>query len=469
MHPEFTSFDFIGQAGSKADFLKKREEKVFSIVENGREAQGDIKDKFRQDLESVIKEGAMDKDFIESLIGHFQIDPQLVYKNYIGVDETGDFSYPVLNMRAIINALIPLEFVNNKSVSVEVREIDKFIVEQPVDFIITPSVVKAAKPVTGDVVGTKWTKEFNRKDGLEGLLEKNKIKTRKFFMNEEAQQQQKERGMLRVGNYFGYFLSDFGKLILVCDNQGEATFVLHKVEASQVERFMSLNKLRLQILIRAGLCVQVNWGDVAGWNAKILAEITRPNNEVFSDSGEEMLAAVEKADVKKQTHLTYAEAQELLQDFGYITTRREYEVLRKQIPSLPYHPEHVFASEWRGWDSFLSQVESFEDARSRVKAKGFRNSAEYRSYRKLHPEERLPTAPDVFYADQGWAGWNDFLGIEILDFVAARDLAGSVGFAGSQDYYERYMQYSGLPSNPNRSYRGNWVDWYDYLGKKNKK
>ena len=74
MHPEFTSFDFIGQAGSKADFLKKREEKVFSIVENGREAQGDIKDKFRQDLESVIKEGAMDKDFIESLIGHFQIE-----------------------------------------------------------------------------------------------------------------------------------------------------------------------------------------------------------------------------------------------------------------------------------------------------------------------------------------------------------------------------------------------------------
>jgi len=106
------------------------------------------------------------------------------------------------------------------------------------------------------------------------------------------------------------------------------------------------------------------------------------------------------------------------------------------------------------------------------------NSAgEWRKFTKSEARhELIPVNPDVFYKNNGWKSWGEFLGTGIIatgkidyrDFDKARDFARSLNLKNFKEWTE-YCK-SGkkpidIPQSPNRIYKNeNWKGFGDWLG-----
>ena len=79
----------------------------------------------------------------------------------------------------------------------------------------------------------------------------------------------------------------------------------------------------------------------------------------------------------------------------------------------------------------------------------------------------MPSNPQRSYAGE-WDDWYSFLGVERPERYAAlaeaSEAAQRLGFKTQQEYYECYQKDPKLPSNPSVFYAEDWDDWYSYLG-----
>jgi hypothetical protein len=103
--------------------------------------------------------------------------------------------------------------------------------------------------------------------------------------------------------------------------------------------------------------------------------------------------------------------------------------------NIPAHPEHVYRKMgWLGWGDWLGSgvtATRTREYRSFVKARAFAHTLEletrsgWRAYCKSgRKPEDIPARPDNTYAEQGWAGWIDWLGCGDTrkDLLNAKDL-----------------------------------------------
>ncbi|WP_139199572.1 integrase repeat-containing protein, partial [Curtobacterium sp. MCBA15_013] len=89
-------------------------------------------------------------------------------------------------------------------------------------------------------------------------------------------------------------------------------------------------------------------------------------------------------------------------------------------------------------------------------------STEYKEGYKQDP--KLPSHPDEIYGKH-WADWYSFLGTErpsekYATVAEASEAAQRLGVKTQTEYFEDYQKDPKLPSNPHRSYAGDWDDWY---------
>ena len=101
--------------------------------------------------------------------------------------------------------------------------------------------------------------------------------------------------------------------------------------------------------------------------------------------------------------------------------------------------------------------------------------AEWRDYctSGARPEE-IPSNPNLEYSASGWSGYGDWLGSgrvhskSFRTFRDARRFASSLGLEGLKDwhaYSKSGARPADIPSNPNRTYKGQgWDGWPDWLG-----
>src|SRR5262249_3736350 len=123
----------------------------------------------------------------------------------------------------------------------------------------------------------------------------------------------------------------------------------------------------------------------------------------------------------------------------------------------------------------LRKYRPFKKARKFVHGLGLKSRDKWLAYaksREMPPD--IPTNPRQTYANDGWAGWGDWLGTNRRrgqgwrNFVDARAFVRSLGLKSSTQWYE-YCQ-SGLkppdiPSNPNQVYATEgWQGMPDWLG-----
>nr|WP_314305404.1 VPA1269 family protein [Pseudomonas aeruginosa]MDT8214517.1 VPA1269 family protein [Pseudomonas aeruginosa] len=169
---------------------------------------------------------------------------------------------------------------------------------------------------------------------------------------------------------------------------------------------------------------------------------------------------------------TYAEAQAAAQALG-IKSRSDYNKRYREDPRLPSSPNMIYADAgWIDWYDFLGNewpdcYPTYAEAQAAAQALSIKNQPDYN--KRYREDPRLPSSPDRFYADAGWIDWYDFLGNERPDlyptYAEAQAAAQALGIKSQTDYHNHYREDRRLPSSPDRVYAdAGWIDWYDFLG-----
>lgn len=119
---------------------------------------------------------------------------------------------------------------------------------------------------------------------------------------------------------------------------------------------------------------------------------------------------------------TFTEARRIARTYGF-TTRQEF--IEYESPGayqVPKNPKELWSDEWRGWDDFLGMPLQFCQgravARELAAVLGLSCQEEFldvmkRKMESLSEDElamRFPFRPDLYYKNDGWAGWDDWLG-----------------------------------------------------------
>ena len=141
--------------------------------------------------------------------------------------------------------------------------------------------------------------------------------------------------------------------------------------------------------------------------------------------------------------------------------------------NIPSTPECVYKNDgWKGWDDFLgNQWLPFEEAREFVRSLNLKSGDEWIAYSKSgNRPANIPSAPHTVYKNDGWISWPDWLGTTRIrmSFEEAREFARPLNFK-SQSEWIAYCQSGNKPANipiyPNSAYKNDgWKDWKDFLG-----
>lgn len=118
----------------------------------------------------------------------------------------------------------------------------------------------------------------------------------------------------------------------------------------------------------------------------------------------------------------------------------------------------------------------FEEARNYVRALKISSGQGWRDYLKLKIlPNNIPNRPESVYANEGWIGIADWLGIEpstsgkiFIEFEDAREFIRKQNLQSSSQYHE-YLKLRSAPKDipkfPNQAYKNNgWISWGDWLG-----
>ncbi len=171
---------------------------------------------------------------------------------------------------------------------------------------------------------------------------------------------------------------------------------------------------------------------------------------------------------------TYAEAQVAAQALG-IKSLPDYKKRYREDPRLPSRPDMFYADAgWIDWYDFHGNESpdiypTYAEAQAAAQALGIKSLPDY--IKRYREDPRLPSRPRELYADAGWIDWYDFLGNERPDiyptYAEAQAAAQALGIKSLADYLKRYREDPRLPYGPDKVYAGvGWMDWYDFLGNK---
>ena len=174
----------------------------------------------------------------------------------------------------------------------------------------------------------------------------------------------------------------------------------------------------------------------------------------------------------KNKYATYAEAAEAAQQLGF-KSLQAYKQGYQQDSRLPSNPGRTYSKDWVDWYDFLGTARpgekyaTYAEASKAAQQLGFKSQSEYN--KGYQQDSRLPSAPDKTYSED-WVDWYDFLGTMrsgeqfYPTYAEASKAAQQLGFKSQAEYKKGYQQDSRLPSVPERTYREDWVDCYDFLG-----
>ncbi|WP_261885101.1 gamma-mobile-trio integrase GmtZ [Vibrio pomeroyi] len=170
----------------------------------------------------------------------------------------------------------------------------------------------------------------------------------------------------------------------------------------------------------------------------------------------------------KKNYCTLKQAHRSVLKLG-IKSSNEYRFRYTEDHLLPAKPERIYAHEWRGWCWFLGkQVRDFyptlNEAIRAVKVLGINSFNEYQE--RYREDEKLPTNPQRFYKGE-WLNWHHFFSKNertvYSNIEAARASVQALGITTIVEYRVRYKEDPCLPAMPERTYATDWLSWWDYL------
>jgi hypothetical protein len=152
---------------------------------------------------------------------------------------------------------------------------------------------------------------------------------------------------------------------------------------------------------------------------------------------------------------------------------------------IPSNPNRVYKNEgWVDWSNFLGtgniqtqkrQYLPFTEAREFTRSLNLKSRTEWDEYCKSNTlPPNTSSRPDHVYKNKGWTDWGDFLGTGTVasfnkafrSFEKTQEFAKSLGIQTWKEwanYCKSGNKPDDIPSNPNRSYKKEWVSWGDFL------
>lgn len=190
---------------------------------------------------------------------------------------------------------------------------------------------------------------------------------------------------------------------------------------------------------------------------------------------------------------SFEEAREFVRslNFGGAPSYKKWAMTRERPIDVPFAPHHVYRKQgWTDWYDWLGhpksqplrQYLSFDEARAFMHGQGLVGSSGWAEWRRhgLRPNN-IPSNPALFYRDQGWQSWPDFLGSAEQfrrrrpkqwcwrPFQEARQFAHSLGLWSIRAWDEwcaASARPHDVPEHPDYAYRNEgWAGWRDFLGK----
>jgi superfamily II DNA or RNA helicase len=184
--------------------------------------------------------------------------------------------------------------------------------------------------------------------------------------------------------------------------------------------------------------------------------------------------------VRIKNYLEYNEARSFVVRLGLKNTQEWKKWSRTHRPdNIPGTPDKIYQdSGWVSWAEFLGadisqkgNSLSYDEAKTAIKKFKIRSSVAWRDFSKSKERPKnVPANPDRHYKDNGWLGWDDFLGIthkiELLDYNSASELVKSLNIKTVKEFKLKRFQFRlyQLPSKPNEVYKSEWTDWETFFG-----
>ena len=152
----------------------------------------------------------------------------------------------------------------------------------------------------------------------------------------------------------------------------------------------------------------------------------------------------------------------------------------KAPKDIPLCPHSVYAgADWAGWNDWLGsgrKMLSFKKARAFVRGLQLKSGGDWREYcRSGKKPNDIPSAPQIVYADTGWAGLGDWLGADVRrvgnwrGFDEARAFAQQLKLNNQKEwvaYCRSGKKPNDVPSTPEKVYvKAGWAGLDDWLGK----
>jgi hypothetical protein len=154
---------------------------------------------------------------------------------------------------------------------------------------------------------------------------------------------------------------------------------------------------------------------------------------------------------------------------------------------IPAYPNETYGEDgwvsmgdWLGTGTVASQdyvYRAFAEARSFVRTLNLKKRAEWLTYCKSRQKpDDIPADPSRTYANNGWAGWGDWLGTgtvrpqdrEYRPFVEARAFVHDLKLKSKMEwttYCKSGQKPADIPASPRATYADDgWVGWGDWLG-----
>ena len=158
------------------------------------------------------------------------------------------------------------------------------------------------------------------------------------------------------------------------------------------------------------------------------------------------------------------------------TDWRNYHKSEKCPDDIPYYPNRIYKKEWIDWTDFLDAKPrhlSYEEARKFVRKLGFRSSTDWYEYRISGKRPKnIPTHPEKVYKKE-WIDMYDFLGtkpVQYVSFKQARKFVRSLNIKSATewvDWCRKNKRPLGIPNHLSDIYNEEWATWADFLGTKN--
>jgi very-short-patch-repair endonuclease len=189
-------------------------------------------------------------------------------------------------------------------------------------------------------------------------------------------------------------------------------------------------------------------------------------------------------------YLEFVIAYEYIKDLNIHTRRQwnEYSKTKrpKNIPSCP----HKIYKEWISWDHWLSkenyqkkkkQFLEFEDAKTIISKFNIKNKAEWNKFCTNNKPTNIPSTPNIVYKDK-WVSWNHWLSsnttqnkqkkyLLFYDLNECKETIKKFNIKTHkewQNWVKNQNKDKKIPTNPDKTYKGEWVSWVDFLNTNNK-